>query len=377
MHTTFPKYFKYVIILLGLFLGLWFLQNFRPILIPLAFSGLFAFALLPLNSKLERMGVPRSLAIILCLLMLVAVLSLLIWFLSAQVMSLSRDLPSISLQLGGVVDNVQNFLYENFGIQPQNRQDLISSTLNRLSGFGTALVGNTISITTDALTVTGLIPIYIFCMLYYRDHFRHFIFRFVRKEKRDSAMGTVDAIQRVIGSYLSGLLIVILIVSILNSIGLMLVGVQYAIFFGVFAAILTVIPYIGILIGALLPALFTLAVTGSIVKPLIVVGIFAFVQFLEGNFITPYITGSKVSINPFAAILALIVGGHIWGAAGMVLAIPAIAVAKVLFDSYEPLEPFGFLLCDISAYTPAKRGKADTITEKIKNVFRMNPKEPE
>ena len=192
-----------------------------------------------------------------------------------------------------------------------------------------------------------------------------------------SAMGTVDAIQRVIGSYLSGLIIVILIVAILNSVGLMIVGVPYPIFFGVFASILTIIPYIGILIGALLPALFVLAVTGSIVKPLIVIGIFAFVQFLEGNFITPYITGSKVSINPFAAILALIVGGHIWGAAGMVLAIPAIAVAKVLFDSYEPLEPFGFLLCDISAYTPPKQRRKHPVLEKLKNMVRLNPKEPE
>jgi predicted PurR-regulated permease PerM len=305
-----------------------------------------------------------------------AVLSLLIWFLSSQIMSLSRDMPNITEQFERLVGRLQDFLYFNFDIEPQNRQDLIRNSLGRLSETGTALMGSTIAITTDALTVLGLIPIYIFCMLYYRDHFRHFIFRFVHKDKRSSAMGTVDAIQRVIGSYLSGLMIVILIVAILNSVGLMIVGVSYPIFFGVFASILTIIPYIGILIGALLPALFVLAVTGSIVKPPIVIGIFTFVQFLEGNFITPYITGSKVSINPFAAILALIVGGHIWGAAGMVLAIPAIAVAKVLFDSYEPLEPFGFLLCDISAYTPPNQRRKHPILERIKNLARLNPKKP-
>jgi predicted PurR-regulated permease PerM len=291
-------------------------------------------------------------------------------------MSLSRDMPNITEHFERLVGRLQDFLYFNFDIEPQNRQDLIRNSLGRLSENGTALMGSTIAITTDALTVLGLIPIYIFCMLYYRDHFRHFIFRFVHKDKRSSAMGTVDAIQRVIGSYLSGLMIVILIVAILNSVGLMIVGVPYPIFFGVFASILTIIPYIGILIGAFLPALFVLAVTGSIVKPLIVIGIFTFVQFLEGNFITPYITGSKVSINPFAAILALIVGGHIWGAAGMVLAIPAIAVAKVLFDSYEPLEPFGFLLCDISAYTPPNQRRKHPILERIKNLARLNPKKP-
>lgn len=377
MEIRLPKYFKFTLIFLGIFLLVWFLQSFRPVLIPLAFAALFAFALLPLCNRLELLKVPRTLAIITCLLGLVVVLTLLIWFLSTQVMSLSRDMPNITGHFERLVVRVQDFLLINFDIAPQNRQDLIRNSLSRLSETGTAFVGSTISMTTDALTVLGLIPIYVFCMLYYRDHFRHFIFRFVQKDKRTSAMGTVDAIQRVIGSYLSGLLIVILIVSILNSVGLMIVGVPYAIFFGVFAAMLTIIPYIGILIGALLPALFVLAVTGSLLKPLIVIGIFAFVQFLEGNFITPYITGTKVSINPFAAILALIVGGHIWGAAGMVLAIPTIAVAKVLFDSYEPLEPFGFLLCDISAYTPPKQRRNHPVLEKIKNVMRLNPKKPE
>ena len=161
-------------------------------------------------------------------------------------------------------------------------------------------------------------------------------------------MNTVGNIQGVVASYISGLVTVMIIVSLLNSLGLLIMGVKYAFFFGVFAAILTIIPYIGVLIGSLLPALFTLVETGSVVNALVVVGIFAFVQFLEGNFITPYITGSKVSINPFAAIVALIIGGEIWGAVGMILSIPLIAILKVLFDAYTPTEPFGFLLADVS-----------------------------
>ncbi|WP_460880758.1 AI-2E family transporter [Pontibacter rugosus] len=69
---------------------------------------------------------------------------------------------------------------------------------------------------------------------------------------------------------------------------------------------------------------------------------------------TPYIVGSKVSINPFAAILALLVGGEIWGAAGMIMALPVIAMLKVIFDSYGPLEPIGFLLSDVDDVKPKK-----------------------
>jgi predicted PurR-regulated permease PerM len=75
-----------------------------------------------------------------------------------------------------------------------------------------------------------------------------------------------------------------------------------------------------------------------------VAGAFTVVQFLEGNFITPNIVGSKVSVNPLAAIIALILGGMLWGPAGMILSIPFTAILKVILDNIEPLEPFGFLL---------------------------------
>jgi predicted PurR-regulated permease PerM len=153
--------------------------------------------------------------------------------------------------------------------------------------------------------------------------------------------------------------------------GLMIMGVPYAVFFGIFASVLTIIPYIGILIGAALPALFTLVQTGSLVQALIVVGIFAFVQFLEGNFITPNITGSKVSINPFAAVVALIVGGEIWGAAGMILSIPIIAILKVLFDATESLEPFGFLLGDIHSNDPNKTNVFSQLSSRVKTIFNL------
>jgi predicted PurR-regulated permease PerM len=205
-------------------------------------------------------------------------------------------------------------------------------------------------------------------MLYYRIHMRQFMFKFISPQNRTHVMKTVGNIQRVVASYISGLITVIIIVSLLNSLGLLIMGVKYAFFFGVFASILTVIPYIGILIGATLPALFTLVETGSVIDSLIVVGIFAFVQFLEGNFITPYITGSKVSINPFAAIVALIIGGEIWGAVGMILSIPLIAIIKVLFDAYTPTEPFGFLLGDITD-PDDKPGLFDNLFNKIRQFM--------
>lgn len=372
MELKFPTYFKYTIILLGLILLVYVLQLFQSILVPICFSMLFALLLLPLSEKLER-HMPRTLATLLCLIFMVIFLAGLIWLLSAQLISFSEELKNISDKITVFVNNVQQFLFQKFAIQPTNPNELISKNLTMLRETGTRFLGSTISITTGALSVITLIPIYIFCMLYYRDHFRRFIFQCISRDTRDTFMTTMDNIQKVVASYISGLMIVIVIVAILNTIGLLIMGVPYAFFFGAFASVLTIIPYVGILIGALLPAMFILIQSGSLVNAVIVIGIFTFVQFLEGNFITPNITGSKVSINPFAAILALIIGGEIWGATGMILSIPIIAILKVIFDAYEPLKPLGYLLGDVNHREATGPGLIGRILERLKNMFRVNP----
>jgi predicted PurR-regulated permease PerM len=239
-------------------------------------------------------------------------------------------------------------LSQRFGIEPISKDELIDSSLKSAKKEAGGYLGATLNTTADVLSVVTLVPIYMFCFLYYRDHMRQFMFRFVSPEKRTTVLHTVDSIQTVIQAYISGLMTVIVIVAVLNAIGLLVLGVKFAIFFAVFASVLTIIPYIGILIGSALPALITLVETGSPAKALGVIGVFVFVQFLEGNFITPMITGSKVSINPMAAIIALILGGELWGTPGIILSIPLIAVIKVVLDASKATEPFGFLLGDVA-----------------------------
>lgn len=375
MEIKLPTYLKCIAILMGLLLLIYFMQLFKAVLVPLAFAMLFALLLLPLSQNLERLKLPRALAIMFSLIVVISILGLVIWFLSAQIMSLTSELDKIGQNIDELVIKVQDFLYQKFSIPPSSRTDLIRDSFGNLREIASSLLQGTISTTTGALAMLTIIPIFIFCFLYYRDHLQQFMFKFVAKDRRSTLMQTMSNIQTVVQSYLSGLMIVIVIVSLLNSMGLLILGVKYAIFFGVFASILTIIPYIGILIGAMLPALFTLAATGNLVDALLVVGVFSFVQFLEGNFITPLIVGSKVSINPFAAIIALLLGGEIWGAAGMILSIPLIAMLKVLFDAYEPLEPFGYLLADIDDLKSQKSGRFNKMFDKLRNRAKKQGKE--
>ena len=153
-----------------------------------------------------------------------------------------------------------------------------------------------------------------------------------------------DEIYKVQQNYLIGLVSVMGIVGILNSIGLLALGIDYPFFFGFLCALLLLVPYIGIIIGSILPALIALATKDSYWYAFGVIAIFGFIQFLEGNFITPKITGSKVSLNSFVSILVIILFSMLWGIPGMILALPITASLKVIFDHSKKFKSIGFVL---------------------------------
>jgi len=349
----------YTFLLIGLSLLVFVLRKLDNVLLPILFAALLAVLLLPLVTRLERWKLPRVWAIIVALLLVIGTLVGLFYLFGSQIMSLREELPKLQAKSVQYFDQVQQWAQAKFGYQPMSKEQLIDSSMKSVKSSAGGFLGSTLSTTAGVLSVTTLVPIYIFCFLYYRDHMRQFMFRFVTPDKRTSVLHTMDSIQTVVQAYIQGLLTVIVIVSILNAIGLLVLGVKFAVFFAIFASVLAIIPYIGILVGSAIPALVTLVETGSPGKAAAVVGVFVFVQFLEGNFITPMITGSKVSINPMAAIIALILGGELWGTPGMILSIPLIAVLKVVFDASKTTEPWGFLLGDVTDGEDTKRDTSD------------------
>ncbi|MFW6226956.1 MAG: AI-2E family transporter, partial [Bacteroidota bacterium] len=154
-----------------------------------------------------------------------------------------------------------------------------------------------------------------------------------------------------------------LILGALNGTGLWLIGLDYPFLFGYFAAFLAIIPYIGTFIGGLIPTTYAIIYTDSLWTPLMVVALYSGIQALEGNILTPKIVGSKVSINPLFALIALITGGFMWGIAGMILFIPSLAILKVIFDQVDSLKPYGALLSSDFG------NKNKRIFQKISNKF--------
>jgi predicted PurR-regulated permease PerM len=182
-------------------------------------------------------------------------------------------------------------------------------------------------------------------ILYYKPLLLEFIARLFKKEKHHVVAEVLQESKGVIQSYLYGLLIEVVIIATLNSIGLLILGVRYALLLGILGAILNIIPYIGGAIALALPVIMAFA-TQSTATGIWVIVVYTVIQFFDNNFIVPKIVASKVRMNALISLIVVLVGGALWGIPGMFLSIPIAAICKVIFDRVESLSAFGFLIGD-------------------------------
>jgi predicted PurR-regulated permease PerM len=189
-----------------------------------------------------------------------------------------------------------------------------------------------------------LVLLFSFFLLYFRVFFLEFFYKAFASSEKQLIDDTMEKIYLVIQNYLVGLLKVIAIIGTLNSIGLWSLGIESPLFFGFLGGILVIIPYIGILIGSALPFIVALITKDSAWYAVGVVAVFFFVHVLEGNLITPYVVGSKISINPLIAVFSLLLFGKLWGLSGLILALPVTAICKIIFDLLPGFKAVGFIL---------------------------------
>jgi predicted PurR-regulated permease PerM len=198
----------------------------------------------------------------------------------------------------------------------------------------------------DITTLVILVPLYAFLMLMYKDLIIEFFLRLYAGKNSATLKEVAREARIVMKKYVVGLMIETAIIAVLNSAALLLLGIHYAILFGVLAAVLNLIPYIGILIGGLLPLLMALITKESAWYPLGVVAAFSVIQLIDNNLIVPYVVASRISINALISIVAVIIGGMLWGISGMFLSLPAVAILKIIFDRVDDLKPWGLILGD-------------------------------
>jgi len=187
------------------------------------------------------------------------------------------------------------------------------------------------------------IPIFAFFMLLYRDRAKQFIL-LVTKKNEKLTEGLLEQISKVTIKYMTGVLTVCAILAVTHSIALSIIGVKYAVFLGILAASISIIPYFGTLASTVIPLSFSLILNKNPYEPLWIIGYFLFINSVENNILTPTITGGNVNLNPFITILGLVLGATIWGIPGMIIVIPTLGIIKIICDNVSGLEPYGYIL---------------------------------
>ncbi|MEJ7644862.1 MAG: AI-2E family transporter [Chryseolinea sp.] len=340
--TKLPIYTKLAQIIVGLIGFFFILYIGQEIIVPITFAIIIAILLNPVVNFLVRKGVNRVLAISIALIGVSAIAVGIGFFIGSQLAHFSDTLPQFKEKFGVLQKDAIDWVSETFNVSKTKIQAWITDTKKGLGKSG--IIGKTLSALTSLLVLI-ILPVYTFLILYYKPRILEFIERLFKKDKHDVVEEVLKETKTLIQSYLVGLSIEAVIVATLNSVALLIIGVQYAILLGIIGALLNLIPYLGGLIAITLPMLVALA-TGEPIDVLWVLIAYIVVQLLDNNFLVPKIVASKVRLNALISIIVVLIGNALWGISGMFLSIPITAILKVIFDRIESLKPFGFLLGD-------------------------------
>ncbi|OYT16960.1 MAG: AI-2E family transporter [Bacteroidetes bacterium 4572_77] len=324
-----------------LFFGLVIARGF---LVPLFVAIIFAYLLYPLTSFLEKKKFKRVFASILGIFLLFSIIIVFFGFVFAKVHQILAEGIDIIAQSSENLRQMELFVLNTFGISIENQNLWLNNLVSNLMDSSNDFSKRFFTATAQTLFQIGMIPVFIFYFLQYREKFGTFIYEMANERHKEITEEFLKTVSFVTPRYIGGVFMVVSILAVINSVGLLIIGLKYAVFFGVISAIFNFIPYFGTWIGAAFPILFALLTSDSPTQVLYVILLFVVVQFTENNILTPNITGSYVNINPLFTILGIMLGGVVWGIAGMFVVIPIMATLKIYCDFFPNLQPIGRLL---------------------------------
>jgi predicted PurR-regulated permease PerM len=316
----------------------------KVLFVPLLFGLLFAMLLFPICKKMEKKGIPRSIAIAILLFFILILFVILIWLLIVEVSSFITDLPLVNQKLLSLFPSFNKWIESSFGISADEQfgwfQKMGFDFSNDISTFLKGLLNATLS----TFLMLVMIPIYVALFLYHRGSFVRFFEVAIGPKYKDQLHEILNESIFSYFNFIKGNFYVYCIVGILNSIGLLLLGIKHAVLYGILTSFMMVIPYIGIFISASIPVSIALVTKDSIWYPIGVIIIFVFIQYLESNVLFPAIVGMQLNLSTWATLVAIVGGVIFWGIPGMVLVTPFLAILKIISDHIPSWRAINILL---------------------------------
>lgn len=360
-------YAKYTVSLAGIILTVYALIQAETILKPLLFALFFSILALPFCNWMERHNIPRILSAFIAIIAGIIVIGGIVGFFYIQFSIFTEDLSGLQDRFEELLANVQEFLATRLGFEGYINFESVKESIYEYLGENTDALTDRLAEAVSVVTSIVLVPVYMFLILIFREFLKDFVLRaFGQKSEQHQkkAKTIMYSVKNVTQGYITGIFIVMVILSCLYSLMLYLIGLEYPLFFGVFAGLLSIIPVLGPLMGSIVPIVYALLTMDSLFYPLVIAAGFYVVELLEGNFLTPVIVGNQVSLNALVALVLLFIGAQIWGLTGMILVIPIGAILKVAFDEIEALQPFGYLMGRV----PEDKQKVGKWEQKIRGL---------
>lgn len=331
-----------LIVILG---GGFLLLAGKDLMFPFLFAIFFSFLLMPLEKRIFKRIHFKLVSITGSVLIILGVIGGLGFIFGYQLVQIVSEMNAIQDSLMNGLKEILMFVETRFPfLNMHSDEESMNQMLNKLLDAPVEYVGAGITSGAGLLFNTALTLIYTVFLMIYKDAFRDFLMIQFAKDKRDEIETILTQSMHLIQRYLTGMVTVVLILAVLNCTGLLLIGIDHAIFWGVLAACLVIIPFIGTAIGGLLPFLYALATSTHGWQPVAVISLFVFTVQLEANFITPKVVGSSVRINPLFALMGIVIMGSLMGIGGVVLAIPVMAILKLVAEGIDVLKPVALLM---------------------------------
>jgi predicted PurR-regulated permease PerM len=347
-----PKHAANKFLLFGVLLVI-VLYYGRELLVPLVYGAFFAMLMAPVCRKLEEKNLNRTIAVVICVLILLICLLAIFAIIVGQITSFIDDLPAIQKKLYEVLTEAEKFIQRHFDVSPPRQIEIVKQQIANAgkstgSYFGQVLTG--ISGTLGGLILT---VVYTFLLLFHKERYETFFMKLYGKDDPKHVAEVINDITCVGQKYISGRFITVVILWVVYTVALMMLGIKEALLLSAIAALLSIIPYVGTILGSIFPFLVAF-ISKDLATAFWVAAVLMFLHSLSTYFIEPIVIGRKVKLSAMAMIVAIIAGGFLWGISGMILFIPALAMARIVFEYVDRLKPYSYLIADPDEGKPSK-----------------------
>lgn len=315
----------------------------KLVFVVIAMSLLLAFVLEPLARGFERLHLPRSVAAFFSVLIFVSAMGGLAAVSYNRAVDFAQELPRYSGEFRGVMTKIrhqaQTIQKSTEQVLPAEVTDKNVVKVKQQSNWSDTLFSS-VGTATEMVFAASFVPFLAYFMLTWKEHTRKQTVLIFNRENRNTAYATLGAITEMVRSFIVGNFLVGLFIGALSTAIFGLMGLPFFYFIGFLSGFLSLVPYLGVLL-AMVPPLFTGLGHVHSTQLLIIIATVFGLHLFALNVLYPKFLGKRLQLNPLAVTIALLFWGWIWGAIGLVLAIPLTAAVKIICDNIDGLHPLG------------------------------------